>query len=76
MASVFSPSEFNIGFEQPVVDRSSTVFSDIGSSLMKGFDTAATASIKAAKANSPTYSQTKDENEKLMLAKYLSLIHI
>ena len=70
MASVFSPSEFNIGFEQPVVDRSSTVFSDIGSSLMKGFDTAATASIKASKANSPTYSQTKDENEKLMLAKY------
>ena len=70
MASVFSPSEFNIGFEQPVVDRSSSVFSDIGSSLLKGFDTAATASIREAKANKTTYSQAKDENEKLMLAKY------
>ena len=71
MASIFSqPAQFNIGYEQPVVDKSSSVFSSIGTSLMQGLDTGIRASIAADKKDSPSYSEEKDLMERKSLATY------
>tara|TARA_R110002020_G_scaffold130012_1_gene290939 strand:+ start:2557 stop:4986 length:2430 start_codon:yes stop_codon:yes gene_type:complete len=67
MASIFSqPATFDIGYESPVVDKSSSVFSSIGTSLMQGLDTALTEN----KRNAPSYSQKKDLMEQKSLATY------
>ena len=71
MASIFSqPAQFDIGYEQPVVDKSSSVFSSIGTSLMQGLDTGIRASIAADKRDSPSYSEEKDLMERKSLAAY------
>ena len=72
MASIFSqPAQFDIGYEQPVVDKSSSVFSSIGTSLMKGLDTGIRASIASDKENKVSYSEQKD----LMEQKSLGILH-
>ena len=71
MASIFSqPAQFDIGYEQPVVDKSSSVFSSIGTSLMKGLDTGIRASIASDKENKVSYSEQKDLMEQKSLASY------
>ena len=74
MASIFSqPAQFDIGYDtDPVVDKSSSVFSSIGTSLMEGLDTGIRASIAADKRDSPvSYSEQKD----LMEQKKFSSLH-
>lgn len=67
MASIFSqPATFDIGYESPVVDKSSSVFSSIGTSLMQGLDTALTEN----KRNAPSYSEKQDLLDQKTLATY------
>lgn len=70
MASIFTPSQFNVDYEKPVDDRSSSVFSSIGTSLMKGLSTgldaidrAERSEAAAIKASQPSYTERKDIRE-------------